>query len=75
MMHLFERVNGRLKDEFGGRSVRVRGHEGLCHLMFGIVALISRLDLKLVSRPLGLQVRPTVYARVIVFVIYHRSCM
>ena len=35
-----ERVNGRLKDEFGGRSVRVRGHEKvLCHLMFGILAL------------------------------------
>ena len=52
-----ERVNGRLKDEFGGRSVRVRGHaKVLCHLMFGIVALtvdqIDALgDLKLVSRP------------------------
>ncbi len=35
-----ERVNGRLKDEFGGRHVRVRGHRKvLCHLMFGIVAL------------------------------------
>lgn len=35
-----ERVNGRLKDEFGGRHVRVRGHaKVLCHLMFGIVAL------------------------------------
>jgi len=36
-----ERVNGRLKDEFGGRHVRVRGHaKVLCHLMFGIVALL-----------------------------------
>ncbi len=36
-----ERVNGRLKDEFGGRMVRVRGHAKLmCHLMFGILALI-----------------------------------
>lgn len=35
-----ERVNGRLKDEFGGRMVRVRGHSKvMCHLMFGIVAL------------------------------------
>ena len=31
-----ERVNGRLKDEFGARQVRVRGHSKvLCHLMFG----------------------------------------
>ena len=30
-----ERVNGRLKDEFGARQVRVRGHSKvLCHLMF-----------------------------------------
>ena len=35
-----ERVNGRLKDDFGGRQVRVRGHaKVLCHLMFGILAL------------------------------------
>ena len=35
-----ERVNGRLKDEFGGRHVRVRGHaKVLCHLMFAILAL------------------------------------
>ena len=35
-----ERVNGRLKDEFGGRSVRVRGHaKVMTHLMFGILAL------------------------------------
>ena len=35
-----ERVNGRLKDEFGGRMVRVRGHaKVMCHLMFGILAL------------------------------------
>ena len=40
-----ERVYGRLKDEFGGRQVRVRGHaKVLCHLMFGIVALtVSQL--------------------------------
>jgi len=35
-----ERVNARLKDEFGGRAVRVRGHaKVMCHLMFGILAL------------------------------------
>lgn len=35
-----ERVNGRLKDEFGGRMVRVRGHaKVMTHLMFGIIAL------------------------------------
>lgn len=35
-----ERVNARLKDEFGGRFVRVRGHaKVLCHLMFGILVL------------------------------------
>ena len=35
-----ERVNARLKDEFGGRTVRVRGPEKvLCHLMFGVIAL------------------------------------
>jgi hypothetical protein len=37
-----ERVNARLKDEFGGRVVRVRGHaKVMCHLMFGILALSS----------------------------------
>jgi DDE family transposase/transposase-like protein DUF772 len=35
-----ERVNGRLKDEFGGRQVRVRGAvKIMTHLMFGLVAL------------------------------------
>ena len=35
-----ERVNARLKDEFGGRHVRVRGHAKVyCHLMFGVLAL------------------------------------
>ncbi len=35
-----ERVNERLKDEFGGRVVRVRGHaKVMCHLMFGILTL------------------------------------
>jgi len=35
-----ERVNGRIKDEFGARMVRVRGHaKVMTHLMFGIIAL------------------------------------
>ncbi len=35
-----ERINGRLKDEFGGRHVRVRGPTKVnCHLMWGILAL------------------------------------
>ena len=35
-----ERVNARLKDEFGGRSVRVRGAaKVMAHLMFGVLAL------------------------------------
>jgi len=37
-----ERVNSRLKDDFGGRFLRVRGHaKALCHLMFGVVALAA----------------------------------
>jgi hypothetical protein len=45
-----ERVNARLKDEFGGRTVRVRGHaKVMCHLMFGILALAADQILRLVS--------------------------
>jgi len=37
---MIERVNGRLKDEFGGRTVRVRGAvKVMAHLMFGVLAL------------------------------------
>ena len=37
-----ERVNARLKDEFGGRFVRVRGAVKVkCHLMFGSLALTA----------------------------------
>ena len=37
---LIERVNGRLKDEFGGRTIRVRGaRKVMAHLMFGVLAL------------------------------------
>jgi Transposase DDE domain/Transposase domain (DUF772) len=45
-----ERVNARLKDEFGGRSVRVRGNaKVMCHLMFGIVALAADQILRLIT--------------------------
>lgn len=37
-----ERVNGRLKDEFGGRMIRVQGAaKVMAHLMFGILALTA----------------------------------
>lgn len=45
-----ERVNARIKDEFGGRTVRVRGHAKImCHLMFGILALTVDQLMKLVT--------------------------
>lgn len=35
-----ERVNSRLKDEFGALTIRVRGHaKVMSHLMFGVIAL------------------------------------
>ena len=44
-----ERVNGRLKDEFGGKVVRVRGHaKVLTHLMFGILVLTADQLMRLV---------------------------
>jgi len=45
-----ERVFGRLKDEFGGRMIRVRGStKVMAHLMFGILALSADYLLKLVQ--------------------------
>ncbi len=45
-----ERVNARLKDEFGGRVVHVRGHaKVMCHLMFGILALTANQLMILVT--------------------------
>ena len=45
-----ERANARLKDEFGGRCVRVRGHAKVsCHVMFGILALTVDQLLRFVS--------------------------
>lgn len=48
---MVERVYGRLKDEFGGRQIRVRGaSKVMAHLMFGVLALTVdqwlRLDRK-----------------------------
>jgi hypothetical protein len=44
-----ERVNARLKDEFGGRNVRVKGHlKVMTHLMFGILVLTADQLMKLV---------------------------
>ena len=37
-----EKINGRLKDEFGGKMVRVRGHaKVMTHLMFGRIVLTA----------------------------------
>lgn len=45
-----ERANARLKDEFGGRFVRVRGNaKVMCHLMFGVLALTADQLLRFVT--------------------------
>ena len=45
-----ERFNGRLKDEFGGRFVRVRGNAKVfAHLMFGILALTADQIMRLIA--------------------------
>ncbi len=47
---MVERVYGRLKDEFGGREIRVRGAgKVMAHLMFGVLALTVDQLLKLVG--------------------------
>jgi transposase len=47
-----ERVYARLKDEFGGRMIRVRGYaKVMTHLMFGILALTADQLTRLVSQP------------------------
>jgi hypothetical protein len=48
---MVERVNARIKDEFGGRTIRVRGHaKVMTHLMFGILALTVDQLLRMVRR-------------------------
>ncbi len=45
-----ERVNSRLKDEFGACKVRVRGHiKVACHLLFGILTLAADQLMQLVT--------------------------
>ncbi len=45
-----ERVNARLKDEFGAKMVRVRGNKKvMCHLMFGILALTCDQILRVIT--------------------------
>jgi Transposase DDE domain/Transposase domain (DUF772) len=47
---MVERAYGRLKDEFGGRSVRVRGAaKVMAHLMFGVLVLTADQLLRFVS--------------------------
>ena len=48
-----ERVYARLKDEFGGRMIRVRGWaKVMTHLMFGILALTADQLMRLATQPL-----------------------
>jgi hypothetical protein len=45
-----ERINSGLKDDFGARHVRVRGHAKVfCHLMFGVLALTINHLIRLVT--------------------------
>lgn len=45
-----ERTNARLKDDFGGRHIRVRGNaKVMSHLMFGILALTADQILRLLT--------------------------
>lgn len=45
-----ERTNARLKDEFGGKTVQVKGHSKIyCHLMFGILTLAADQLMRLMT--------------------------
>jgi IS5 family transposase len=47
---MIERVNARLKDEFGGNHLRVRGGvKVMAHLMFGVLALTVDQWLRLIQ--------------------------
>ncbi len=49
-LNAIERVNGQLKDNYGGRFVRVRGHAKVfCHLMFGIVVMTAERLMRLAA--------------------------
>jgi len=42
--------NGRLKDDFGGRHIRVKGNaKVMSHLMFGVLALTADQLLRLLT--------------------------
>ncbi len=48
-----EWINGRLKDEFGGRHVRVRGYNKvLAHLMFGMTVLAASQLMRIIVPPI-----------------------
>ena len=48
-----ERVNGRLKDEFGARHVRVRGYDKvLAHLMVAMTVLTASQPMRLIVPPI-----------------------
>ena len=48
-----ERVNGRLKDELGGRQVRVRGYDKvLAHLMFAMTVLVAGQLMRPIVQPI-----------------------
>lgn len=45
-----ERANSRIKEEFGGKTITVRGNQKvMCHLMFGVLALTVSQLLNLVT--------------------------
>ena len=45
-----ERVNAGVKDNHGGRTVRVCGADKvMCHLMFGVLSFIALLLLRLIT--------------------------
>jgi hypothetical protein len=45
-----ERTNARLKDEFGGNDIWVRGHDKVkSHLMFGLLALTADKLMRLLT--------------------------
>ena len=47
---MIERVYARLKDEFGGRDIRVRGYRKImAHLMFALLALTADQILRLAT--------------------------
>ena len=51
-----ERVNSNLKDNYGGRKIRVKGHSKvMAHLMFGIIAITANQLLKLLVKKIDFE--------------------